>query len=116
MYGRTGLMRLRTRGHGRDCRSAEASTSILELDLRAAGITSVIWASGSRYDFGWLQLPVFSAMGADQTLTPIHRRGITQVPGLYFVGLPWLSKRKSSLLAGVGEDAAFPANHIKLRT
>jgi putative flavoprotein involved in K+ transport len=94
----------------------EVSALTLELDLRAAGITSVIWASGFRYDFGWVQSPVFSAVGADQTSTPMHQRGITQVPGLYFVGLPWLSKRKSSLLAGVGEDAAFLADHIKLRT
>jgi putative flavoprotein involved in K+ transport len=94
----------------------EVSAPILELDLRAAGITSVIWASGFRYDFGWVQLPVFSKGGTGQVSAPAHERGITQAPGLYFVGLPWLSKRKSSLLAGVGEDAAFIANHIKLRT
>ena len=93
----------------------EVAAPILELDLRAAGITSVIWASGFRYDFGWVRLPVFSTGGAGQATGPIHQRGITQVPGLYFVGLPWLSKRKSSLLAGVGEDAAFLADHIKGR-
>jgi putative flavoprotein involved in K+ transport len=93
----------------------EISAPILELDLRAAGITSVIWASGFRYDFGWVQLPVFSTGGTGQVSAPTHERGITQVPGLYFVGLPWLSKRKSSLLAGVGEDAAFLASHIQAR-
>jgi putative flavoprotein involved in K+ transport len=98
----------------------EVSAPILKLDLRATGITSVIWASGFRYDFGWVQLsvflvPVFLAAGAGQTSTPIHQRGITQIPGLYFVGLPWLSKRKSSLLAGVGEDAAFLADHLRTR-
>jgi putative flavoprotein involved in K+ transport len=94
----------------------EVSTPILELDLRDVGITSVVWASGFQYDFGWVQIPVFRGVGPREASAPIHQRGITQIPGLYFVGLPWLSKRKSSLLAGVGEDAAFLADHIRART
>lgn len=75
-----------------------------QLDLRAAGITSVVWATGYRFDFGWVELPLFDAHGV-----PLHRRGVSAVPGLYFLGLPWLHKAKSSFLYGVGEDAAFIA-------
>jgi putative flavoprotein involved in K+ transport len=77
------------------------------LDLDEAGIGSVIWATGYRYDFGWIDLPVFSADGQ-----PIHRRGVTDVPGAYFLGLQYLHKTKSSFLSGVGEDAAFLAAQI----
>ena len=79
----------------------------LELDLRAAGITSVVWATGFRYDFGWIEPRVFDAGGE-----PVHRRGVTRCPGLYFLGLPWLWKLKSSVLCGVGEDAEYIAEHI----
>jgi putative flavoprotein involved in K+ transport len=47
---------------------------------------------------------------------PIHQRGVTSVPGVYFLGLPWLSKHKSSLMMGVGEDAAFVAEHLAQRS
>jgi putative flavoprotein involved in K+ transport len=89
----------------------EAFAPIRELDLKAAGISSVIWATGYGYDFDWVRLPVFSGATGE----PIHRRGVATVPGLYFIGLQWLSKRKSSLMAGVGEDAAFIADHIAAR-
>jgi putative flavoprotein involved in K+ transport len=79
----------------------------LELDLGAAGITSVVWATGFRYDFGWIEPSVLDAAGE-----PIHRRGVTRCPGLYFLGLPWLWKLKSSVLCGVGEDAEYIAEHI----
>ena len=46
---------------------------------------------------------------------PLHRNGITDVPGLYFLGLPWLSKMNSSFLSGVGDDAAVLADHIAAR-
>jgi putative flavoprotein involved in K+ transport len=80
---------------------------ITELDLGAAGIASIIWAMGYRFDFSLVRLPVF-----DEDGFPIQRRGVTAYRGLYFVGLPWLFKAKSGLLAGVGEDAAFIANKI----
>ncbi len=70
------------------------------LDLRAAGIGSVVWATGFRPDFGWIHLPVLDAGG-----DAVHRLGATACPGFYFLGLPWLSKLKSSVLCGVGEDA-----------
>jgi putative flavoprotein involved in K+ transport len=74
---------------------------ITELDLQSAGITSVIWATGYKFDFNLVRLPVLDADGF-----PIQKRGITDYPGLYFVGMPWLYKAKSGLLFGVGDDAA----------
>jgi putative flavoprotein involved in K+ transport len=82
-----------------------AAHSRTHLDTRADHIGSVIWATGYNFDFGWIELPeVFDADG-----TPMHRRGVTDTAGLYFLGLPWLHKRKSTFLAGVGEDAAHIA-------
>jgi putative flavoprotein involved in K+ transport len=80
---------------------------IPQLDLDEASITSVIWATGYAFDFGWIDLPVLDSSGE-----PRHRDGITDVPGLYFIGLPWLSKMNSSFLSGVGDDAARLAGHI----
>ena len=84
--------------------------AILELDLKAAGIGAIVWANGFRYDFDWVKVPVF-----DQNGTPVHRRGITKYPGLYFLGLRWLYKLKSAFLIGSGpaEDAAYIAERIK---
>ena len=83
---------------------------ILELDLRAAGITAIVWANGFRYDFDWVKIPVFDRNGA-----PVHRRGVTQYRGLYFLGLRWLYKLKSAFLIGAGpaEDAAYIAEMIE---
>jgi putative flavoprotein involved in K+ transport len=81
------------------------------LDLGAAGIGAVIWATGYGFDFGWIDLPVLNARGE-----PVHVRGITGVPGMYFLGLQWLSRLNSSLLSGVGDDAADLADHIAARS
>ena len=86
------------------------TTPILRLDLPSAGITTIIWATGFAFDFGWLQVGAFDARGA-----PIHRRGITGVPGLYVLGLPFLSRRASSFIFGVEQDAARLADHIAAR-
>jgi putative flavoprotein involved in K+ transport len=80
------------------------------LDLHAADIGAVIWATGYGCDFSWIDLPVLDASGE-----PVHREGITDEPGLYFLGLQWLSKMTSSFLAGVGDDAARLADHIAAR-
>jgi putative flavoprotein involved in K+ transport len=77
------------------------------LELHAAGIGAVIWATGYSCDFSWIDVPVLDASGE-----PVHRGGITDEPGLYFLGLQWLSKMNSSFLAGVGDDAARLADHI----
>jgi putative flavoprotein involved in K+ transport len=83
---------------------------ILDLDLPAAGITTVVWATGYAFDYGLVKLPAFDADGY-----PVQKRGVTEHPGLYFVGLPWLHTLKSGLLAGVGEDAAYVAAAISRR-
>jgi putative flavoprotein involved in K+ transport len=80
------------------------------LDLRAARIAAVIWATGFRPDFGWIRLPVLDDAG-----DAVHRHGLTTCPGFYFLGLPWLSKLKSSVLCGVGEDAERIAIAIAAR-
>jgi putative flavoprotein involved in K+ transport len=81
-----------------------------ELNLRADGISSVIWATGYGFDLSWIHVPVLDARAE-----PLHRHGITDVPGMYFIGLQWLSKMTSSFLSGVGDDAARLADHIAAR-
>jgi putative flavoprotein involved in K+ transport len=83
---------------------------ILQLKLAAAGITSIIWATGYALDFGWLEADVFDDKGR-----PVHQRGVSQVPGLYFLGLPWLSRRASSFIWGVWHDADYLAGEIAAR-
>ena len=83
---------------------------ILELDLENAGIAAIIWATGYALDFDWLKIDVFDKRGA-----PAHRRGVTEVPGLYFLGLSWLSRRASSFIFGVEYDATHLAEHIAAR-
>jgi putative flavoprotein involved in K+ transport len=80
---------------------------IVRLELKKAGITSIIWATGYALDFSWLKCGVLDERGA-----PIHQRGITDVPGLYFLGLSWLSRRASSFIFGVEQDAAYLADRI----
>lgn len=77
------------------------------LNLCGASIGSVIWATGYGFDLSWIDVPVLDARGH-----PLHRHGITDVPGMYFIGLQWLSKMTSSFLSGVGDDAARLADHI----
>jgi putative flavoprotein involved in K+ transport len=80
---------------------------ILQLNLAAAGITSVIWATGYALDFQWLKLDAFDDEGR-----PAHQRGVSKVPGLYFLGLSWLSRRASAFIWGVWHDAEYLAGHI----
>lgn len=89
---------------------APPSTPIRTLDLDAESVTTVIWATGFRRDFGWIHLPVLDGAGE-----PIHRRGVTSCAGLYFLGLPWLYTLKSSVLCGVGRDADHLAECIASR-
>ena len=80
---------------------------ILELDLAQAGIKTIIWATGFALDYRWLQVDTF-----DENGKPVHQRGIAKESGVYFVGLPWLSRRGSSFIWGVWHDAKFIADHI----
>jgi putative flavoprotein involved in K+ transport len=83
---------------------------ISELDVATAGITSIIWATGFANDFGWLRLDVFDERGR-----PRHHLGVSAVPGIYFVGLPWLSRRESAFIWGVWHDAKHVADRIANR-
>ena len=74
---------------------------ITKLDLKASGIPAIIWATGYSFDFSFVKLPVVDSDGY-----PIHKRGVTDYDGLYFLGMPWLHGRRSGILFGVGDDAA----------
>jgi putative flavoprotein involved in K+ transport len=78
-----------------------------ELDLQAAGIQTVIWATGYTFDYSLIKLPI-----GDEEGFPLQRRGVTNYPGLYFVGMPWMPSLKSGTLVGVGEFAEHIASHI----
>lgn len=80
---------------------------IRSLDLRDEGITSIIWATGYSVNYDWLDADVLDAQGK-----PIHTRGVTNEPGVYFLGLPWQSRRGSAFIWGVWHDAKFLADHI----
>jgi putative flavoprotein involved in K+ transport len=74
---------------------------------RTLPVSTIVWATGFRPDFRWVQVPVFDDRGV-----PIHQRGVTAAPGLYFLGLRWQHTQGSGLLGGVGRDAAFLAAQI----
>lgn len=80
---------------------------IRQLNLASAGITSIIWATGYALDFSWLQVDAFDAQGK-----PRHQRGVSSESGVYFLGLPWQSRRGSSFIWGVWHDAKHVAGHI----
>ncbi|HEU4412535.1 MAG TPA: NAD(P)-binding domain-containing protein [Polyangiaceae bacterium] len=88
----------------------EPLPEVTRLDLGAEGVAAVIWATGYRFDRSLVPLPVWGPDGA-----PEHRRGVTALPGLYFLGLHYLHTLKSGLLFGVGDDAAYLAAHIAER-
>ena len=81
--------------------------SVPELDLRAAGVTSVVWCTGYEHDLSWIDAPVLDSAGE-----PIQVRGVTPAPGFYFLGLHWMHTLGSGLLSGVTNDAAVLADHI----
>ncbi len=83
---------------------------LFQLNLAAAGITSIIWATGYALDFSWLKVDAFGEKGL-----PVHQRGVSAVPGLYFLGLAWLSRRASPFIWGVWHDAEYLAGHIVAR-
>jgi putative flavoprotein involved in K+ transport len=83
---------------------------ILELNLAEAGITSIIWATGFALDYSWLKVDAFDDQGK-----PKHQRGVSAEPGIYFLGLPWQSRRGSSFIWGVWHDARYVADQISIQ-
>jgi putative flavoprotein involved in K+ transport len=83
---------------------------ITSLDLAEEGITTIIWATGFRQDFSWMQLDAFDDKGA-----PVHQRGVSVEPDVYFLGLPWQSRRGSTFLWGVWHDAKHIADQIAIQ-
>jgi len=88
----------------------EPGGQCLELDYSEANISTVIWCMGYRTDYSWIEIPVFDGKGY-----PTHERGVTNVPGVYFLGLPWLYTWGSGRFSGVAQDAMFLANYIEAR-
>jgi putative flavoprotein involved in K+ transport len=89
----------------------EPSEEVTTLDVASAGISAVVWCVGFGSDFRWIELPLFDERGY-----PEHDRGVTPVPGLYFIGLPWLHTWGSGRFSGVGRDAEYLATRIAEHT
>jgi putative flavoprotein involved in K+ transport len=77
------------------------------LNLAEAGITTIIWATGFVADYNWMKVDIF-----DENGRPRHQRGVSAEPGIYFLGLPWQSRRGSSFIWGVWHDAKYLADQI----
>ena len=83
------------------------SPPLLDLDLRSGEIRTILWATGYRPDLSWLELPVLNPRGR-----LIHDGGVTRFPGLYLVGMPFLRRRKSTLIDGARADARELTAHL----
>ncbi len=92
------------------CADPGAFASPGRLDLAQAGVSAVIWATGFTADFSWIGPPVLDGQGR-----PAHKRGVSPVPGIYFLGFPWLHKRKSGIIHGIEEDAGYVVGHLAAR-
>lgn len=88
-----------------------AQPVVEQIDLRAEGITSIVWATGYRFDYSLVKLPVVDPKGR-----PVSSNGVTEYPGLYFVGMPWMPSLKTGILPGVGEHAHMIAEQVMSRT
>jgi putative flavoprotein involved in K+ transport len=80
---------------------------VRSLDLKRAGIATIVWATGYSADYGWLHVNALDDDGR-----PRHQRGVSSEPGVYFLGLPWQTRRGSSFIWGVWYDAKYVADHI----
>ena len=79
------------------------------MDLRAEGITSVLWATGYRMDHSWIDAPITDAQGI-----PRQHRGVSDIPGLYFIGLLWQHSQASATLFGPTVDGPYLAARMGL--
>lgn len=82
-------------------------TPLQTLHLKQAGVTTILWATGYASDYSWLPGDAVDAKGR-----PRHQRGVSSEPGIYFLGLPWQTRRGSSFIWGVWYDAKYVADHI----
>ncbi|UOR01099.1 NAD(P)/FAD-dependent oxidoreductase [Leucobacter allii] len=80
------------------------------LDLAEAGVTTIVWATGFGVDYGWLEVDAFDDRGR-----PVQQRGVSEEPGVYFVGVPWQSRRGSSFIWGCWHDAKYIADQIEIQ-
>ena len=88
-----------------------ALNPIREIDLAAAGITTILWATGYSVDYGWLKVP----KALTEAGKPAHQRGVSNANGIYFLGQPWLSRRGSAFIWGVWHDAKFLADQVQIQ-
>ena len=86
------------------------SDPLPDLDLAAAGVSTIVWATGFGLDYGWLQVDAFDGRGR-----PRHQRGVSAEPGIYFLGLPWQSRRGSTFIWGAWHDAKYIADQISIQ-
>src|SRR5579862_7974747 len=86
---------------------ADCASDLAEINFDDNNIKSIIWTTGFVSDFSYLKLPVLN-----EDKMPRHRHGISEVKGLYFIGLSWLRKRKSPIILGISEDAEFIVDQI----
>ena len=77
------------------------------MDLNSGEIQTVVWATGFRPDHSWLDLPVFDRKGRIR-----HDGGVVEPAGMYLMGIPFLRRRKSSLIDGAGDDARDLSAHL----
>ena len=84
------------------------ASSITQLGLNTNDITTIIWATGFNGNYNFLRIPLKFGSDGD----PMHKNGVSDIPGLYFLGLPWLRMRKSSLILGINDDSAFIADAV----
>ncbi len=86
------------------------TSPLASIDFAEEGIATIIWATGFRQDFSWIKANAFDDRGA-----PIHQRGVSVEPDIYFLGLPWQSRRGSTFLWGVWHDAKYIADQIAIQ-
>jgi putative flavoprotein involved in K+ transport len=79
----------------------------LALDLSSGEIRTIVWATGYRADYSWLHVPVLDAKGRI-----VHDQGVVDAPGMYLMGVPFMRRRKSTLIDGAGDDARAVAAHL----
>lgn len=97
--------------HVLPCDPDSLTLPLREVDLAKAGITTIIWATGYSQDFSWIDLP----NACDAAGAPYHQRGVSPEPGLYYLGLPWQSRRGSTFIWGVWHDASHVADQIEIQ-